>query len=285
MPKLLLYGFLGFAVPIILTVVLTLVAGVAWEQKVKNEVKELFAGGEGAPDGAVSEAELAGLPPIVQKWLRRAGVVGKPQATSVRLKQQGVIRTAKEQPWLPFTAVQYYTVAKPGFIWSAKVKAAPLIYLVGRDRYFNGAGHMLIKLLALKTVADGKGPEINQGALLRFLSEIMWFPSAALADCITWEPVDAHSARATMTYQGVTASGVFTFSEEGDPVKFTARRYASLSGGYSLETWSGVVLAYREFGGVRIPNKVDVMWNLATGDFSYWRGEITDIEYNVPALY
>jgi hypothetical protein len=48
---------------------------------------------------------------------------------------------------------------------------------------------------------------------------------------------------------------------------------------------SGVVLACREFRGICIPNQVEVMWNLATGDFSYWRGGVTDIEYNVPALY
>jgi hypothetical protein len=38
---------------------------------------------------------------------------------------------------------------------------------------------------------------------------------------------------------------------------------------------------YREAGGMRIPMKVDVLWHLDTGDFSYFRAEITEIEYNV----
>jgi Family of unknown function (DUF6920) len=29
-----------------------------------------------------------------------------------------------------------------------------------------------------------------------------------------------------------------------------------------------------------IPTRVEVAWNLASGDFSYFRGEITEIEYN-----
>ena len=66
--------------------------------------------------------------------------------------------------------------------------------IAGRDRYADGHGHMLIKLASLLTVADGAGPEIDQGTLLRYLGEIVWFPSAALRDYISWEAIDERSA-------------------------------------------------------------------------------------------
>ena len=286
MLRILFYLLGGLGVVIALLAAVSWVAERAWELKVKREVQELFAGAtEKTGDRIITEADLQGLPACVQKWLKKSKVTGKRRVGTVRLKQSGVIRTQEGQPWLPFEAVQYYTVDRPGFIWKARVKAAPLIHLVGRDRYFNGTGNMLIKFLVLKTVADGKGAKMNQGALLRFLSEIMWFPSATLSEYIRWEAVDENSARAIMTYKDVTASGVFTFSAQGDPVEFVAKRYRATDDGYSLDTWSGVVRGYREFGGVRIPAQVEVMWKFEAGDFSYFQGEVIELEYDVPMEY
>lgn len=241
--------------------------------------------GEAATSSLVAASDLEGLPASVQKWLQRANIVGKPRISTVYLKQKGVIRTREDQPWMPFEAVQYYVIDEPAYIWSARVKAASLIWLVGRDRYLDGKGNMLIKLLGLKTVADGKGKEIDQGTLLRFLSEIMWFPSAALSEYIRWEPVDGSSARAIMSYKGTTASGIFFFDKEGDVTRFTAQRYQANDDGYSLQNWSGSVLDadYRECSGLRIPAKAEGTWHLETGDFSYFRGEIMEFLINPTA--
>ena len=132
---------------------------------------------------------------------------------------------------------------------------------------------------------DARGKEIDQGTLLRYLAETMWFPTAALSDYIKWEEIDPTSARATMSYGGVTASGVFMFNGNGDPVNFIAKRYMEVNGQYILETWSIPLKEYSEFDGIRIPSKGEVVWKLKTGDFSWYRFEITEIEYNRPAVY
>jgi hypothetical protein len=51
--------------------------------------------------------------------------------------------------------------------------------------------------------------------MLRFLGEIVWFPSAALSPILTWEAIDGTSARATMRHGGLVESAVFAFSDEG----------------------------------------------------------------------
>ena len=53
---------------------------------------------------------------------------------------------------------------------------------------------MFIKAGGLITVADGTGPTFDQGTALRFLGEIIWFPSAALTRHITWQPIDERRA-------------------------------------------------------------------------------------------
>ena len=150
------------------------------------------------------------------------------------------------------------------------------------DRYLNGKGQMLIKLLSLFPVAESSGPEADQGTLLRYLAEIVWFPSAALRNYIRWRQVDMTTAEATMTYGGVTASGVFTFDVNGDMTKFEAKRYYYRPEGATLEDWMIQVEpnGYREFEGVRVAARASATWRLKEGDFTWYRLEVTDIRYN-----
>jgi len=186
---------------------------------------------------------------------------------------------------MPFEAEQYYTTDPPAFLWTASMKAFPLLSVKGRDLYHEGNGNMLIKVPPLITIADARGDEIDQGALARYLNEIMWFPTAYLDENIQWESIDSNSAKATMVYQGVTASAILCFNEKGELIDFIAQRYMTKGGKYSLETWATPIKEYRELNGLQLPVKGEGIWKLNSGDFSYIRLEIIDIEYNNASLY
>lgn len=233
----------------------------------------------------VQEEHVLGLPEPVQKHLKYAGIVGKRRVNTVRLKQRGHIRLKREQRWMPFTAEQYYTTNPPAFIWNSKVKFGPLTIATARDKYYQGNGNMLIKLFSLFKVVDATGPELNQGTLLRYLNEAMWFPSAYLEDYIQWEALNNSSAKATMSYLGVTASAILYFGEQGEITNFVAERYMTDADKYRLETWSTPITEYGEIKGVRIPIKGSGVWSLSDGDFEYIQVEIIDVEYNNPLAY
>jgi hypothetical protein len=144
---------------------------------------------------------------------------------------------------------------------------------------------MLIKIPPFATIADVRGEQINQGALLRYLNEIMWFPSAYLSDYIEWESIDSTSAKATITYGGVTASAILYFDAEGKMTNFEAQRYYIEGDKSSLETWTTPIKEYRDINGMRLPVKGEGVWKLDSGDFPYIKVEITDIEYDNPSLY
>jgi hypothetical protein len=74
---------------------------------------------------------------------------------------------------MPFEAEQVYSTEPPGFIWLAKARVAPPVHLMARDKFVDGKGNMLIRMLGLVTVADGRGPEMDQGAGLRYWSEVI----------------------------------------------------------------------------------------------------------------
>jgi len=71
--------------------------------------------------------------------------------------------------------------------------------------------------------------------MVRYLAEIVWFPSAALNDYIHWEQIDSTTAKATMTYVRITSSGLFKFDMDVNAISFEAKRYYDRKGGATLE--------------------------------------------------
>nr|WP_207751316.1 DUF6544 family protein [Anaeromonas frigoriresistens] len=260
------------------------IAKISFDRNVEKEVEELFRTVKNK-DEIVTKADIAELPNNVQKWLVYTGVVGKEKIVAVRLKQKADMRLEKDKPWMSVEAEQYFTTEDPGFIWKANIKVAPFFHISGRDKYQNGKGNMLIKILSIFPVADSKGKKIDQGTLLRYLAETMWFPTAALNEYITWEEIDDYNAKVTMTYGDITASGIFTFNDKGEVVNFEAERYGEFDGEMTLETWSIPVREYKEFEGIKIPTKGEVNWKLDTGDFNWFNFEVTEVEYNKPISY
>jgi hypothetical protein len=62
------------------------------------------------PADPVTEADLTRLPDPVQRYLRRAGVVGQPMVHDFHATWTGRIRSAPDADWMTFTAEQLNTV-------------------------------------------------------------------------------------------------------------------------------------------------------------------------------
>lgn len=265
------------------TAVLLAMTRSRFHRRISNEGADLLAAAGEWQTGLMTEADLAGLPEPVQRWLRYSRVIGKPRPSTVRLWQEGEFRMAADAKWMPFEAEEYYTIDPPGFIWIVRVQMAPGVTISGRDRYQQGQGSIDMRLLGLIPVAREADPKLDHGALLRYLNETMWFPAAALSPYISWEAIDANSARATMSYGGVSAPATFTFDDQGRLTNMIAERY--YLPGDELETWQTPIHSYDTFGGVRVASEGEGIWKLEDGDFAYIRLRVTDLEYDEPSLY
>jgi hypothetical protein len=252
---------------------------------VNHELNTFLPATQSLQKQIVTEEMLKPLPPVVQKWLRRTNIVGKEVIHVVHLKQQGEMRSKPNGKWMPVVAEQYNTIDKPGMIWTADVKAAPFIHMTARDKYENGKGNMLIKMMSLFPISNSKGNKIDQGTLVRYLAEITWFPSAALNRYIKWDQLSANRAEATMSYGGVMASGIFTFDNNGDVVSFEADRYLEGKEGSPLEKWFIQIEpnGYKTFNDMRIAAKSNVTWKLKSGDFTWFKVNVTELDYNPTA--
>jgi len=264
---------------IILLVVLISYHQQRFNARIRSETETLLASQINTSGTIVSRESLNHLPPVVQKWLIKSGVIGTEKAHIVHLKQKGMMRQKPEGKWSPMEAEQYITTDLPGFIWNGNIGSS-FMTINGRDKYLNGKGNMLIKIMSTIPINNSSGEEIDQGAMMRFLAEIVWSPSAALNDYIQWTYVNNTTANATMTNGNRKVSGIFFFDYEGDIVGFEGKRYGNFDGHFSLETWLVRILEHKEFDGIRIGNKCEVTWKLKQGDFAWLQLEVTEISYN-----
>jgi hypothetical protein len=253
---------------------------------VKNESAKLFQNIGTLNKSVITENDIAHLPKLVQKWITRSGAVGHHNVVSVRLKQKGEMRTKPNSRWMPFTANQYFNVNNPSFVWCTHVDAMPILPTVGCDKLVNGKGEMLINLAGLiPVINESKNEKINQGAMLRYLAEMCWFPTAALKNYVQWETIDATSVKATLTIKGKSVSGIFNFAKNGTLSSFEANRYYGGGKDSKLEKWKIENIEYKVFNNVEIPYKSKVIWKIEDQDFQWLRLEILDIEYNTQDIY
>ncbi|MFC4597243.1 DUF6544 family protein [Cohnella hongkongensis] len=251
----------------------------AFRKQMQEETRLLAQPGSDSSCFSAGEERLERLPPAVQRWLRLSHSLERAPLSLATISQEGVLRTRPEGRWMPFRAEQHSVIGSPSFIWKAKIRAAPGLSIYGRDLYRNRAADMLIRLMGVFTVGHARGPEIDQGSLVRYLAEIVWYPPAALSSHIVWESVGRDAAKAVITDGSISAEGTFYFQESGLPVRFEAQRYKEAGGTCTLEEWSVRMGAYKKFQGILLPSQVEVGWNLRTGPFQWLRLEVKEARF------
>ena len=81
---------------------------------------------------------------------------------------------------------------------------------------------MLVKLGSIFPIVNTIGKEMDQGSMMRYLDEMLWFPSAFLRKNLAFEPVDDRSTKITLTDLGRSVTATIFFDNESSvqwPVK------------------------------------------------------------------
>lgn len=227
--------------------------------------------------------ELEGLPPPVQRYLRIALREGQPVIASLRMRHAGTFNIGDDrEQWRPFTSDQLVVTRRPGFDWDGRVTMMPGLTVRVHDAYVAGEGVLHAAVLGFFTVADLRGTrEVAEGELMRFFAECPWYPTALLpSQGVRWEPLDAQSAKATLTDGDITVSLTFTFTGDGliDTVRAESR-WRTVGERIIPTPWQGRFWNYEERDGMRVPMEGEVAWLLPDGPRPYWRGRIADLEY------
>jgi len=234
------------------------------------------------PAGVVTEADLAPLPPILQTFLRRAGVVGQPRVGRFRTRFEGEMRVGHGGRWMPVRAVQHTFLKPPAryFLLDATLFGLPLRVL---HRMVGAAATMRVKVLSLFTVVDAKGPEMDQSEAVTFFNDLcLLAPGALLEVPVRWEQTGPATALGHYSHGGGTVTATLTFSPEGDLTGFTSGdRYQSADGRhFARYPWSTPAREHRLYGDLRLPSAGDAVWHEPDGEFLYARFRFTEIVPN-----
>ena len=243
-----------------------------------KEVKTLFSQSKNISNKRFNYSQLIGLPEPVQRYFKHVLKNGQPYISYARITHDGEFKPGFDKDWTNIKGEQYATTEKPGFIWKGTTSM-----FVARDMYIADQGRLTVSLFSVFKIVDAKGEQYNQGELLRWLGESILYPTNFLPDeRLQWEPVDAQSAKLTLSYNGFSLFFIITFNEIGEIVQMETKRYMDEK---NLETWVIKSANYKEINDVMVPLSFEVLWRLKKGDFSYARFNIKKIEYNNPLRF
>jgi len=238
-----------------------------------NKVKELLSISEDISANVFWYQQLTDLPEPVQRYFKHVLKAGQPYISYVSLKHDGQFRTGLDKKWINIKGEQYFTTEKPGFIW----KGSTTLF-TACDMYIGGKGRLVVTLLSLFNILDGKGEQYNQGELLRWLGESVWFPTNLLPDHRKqWSYINSQTAKLTCNINGLSLFFIVTFNEVGEITQMETKRYFDEK---NLETWLCKMSNYNELNNILVPTTTEAIWKLEQGDQSYAKFNVTGIKYN-----
>lgn len=267
---------------VILIAVVMAYSAYSFNKTVNAEIDGLLAKAKTPDKTILTDAMISDLPSVVQKWLNNSGAIGKEVAYNVHLRQELLMLMKPEQTdWTNATAKQYFTMDPPAFNWSVDLQMNPLMPVAGRDKFEDGKGAMTIKLFSMFPMVDvSDNAKVDQAALQRYLSEIVWFPSAAVSPYISWRGIDEHTAEATLSYGGTTGSATFHFDDDGNFTKLVAMRYKGADDAEPSE-WTVRALKTEALNGIKVPVECEVDWAMQNGTWTWLKLKVTGVEYNL----
>lgn len=228
------------------------------------------------------ETDFEATPSAIQKYIANAGYIGTKKMNSLHMEYLDVdFKQGKNGPSLKIDYIQNNYVKEPARM--ALILSSMFgIPFQGYDYYSDGVGGMKGVIAKLLTLFDQKGLEMDVACLVTFLAESMFFPSVLLQDYISLEEINDHQVKATITFREQKASGIFTFNEEYEMTSFTTKDRAVVNTDGTTENvpWTAACDRYvTGADGIKRPTTFKAIWNYSDGDFIYFDGQISRIDY------
>lgn len=250
-----------------------------------KEVQARFASAGYTGSEIISDHHMAHLPEKVKEYIHLTGFAEHEKIRNVFLKASGQIRSSEKSGWMKFSSEQYNFFDSPfrAFYINARKMGIPA---TGLHLYKNETATMKIKLMGMFTIADAKGPEMNQAETVTLLNDMCFMaPGTLINPQIKWEVTGKNEVKAIFTNGNIKVSAKLFFDNDGRLVNFISNdRFETDGKTYNNYPWETPVTAYSKFGGYFLPSKADVIYKRPEGDFCYLKFRLEEIKYNVKKL-
>jgi hypothetical protein len=263
---------------LVLVVIVIILFRINYTRNFEKNINLLYSNLINATENSFSYSQLEELPQPVQKYFKLAIPANQPYIRCVRLKHVGQFKTAPDKPSKDIIGEQYFITSSPGFIWKGKLGP-----VTAQDMYLVDKGKLSVSLLETFPIMKTEGETVDQGELLRWLGESVWFPTNLLPnDQLEWEPIDSATAKLIYNHNNLSIYFIVSFNEKGEITQLQTERYYK---GKNLVTWIGHCSGYKMIHGFTIPTEIKATWKLNTGDHTYANFKLTEIEYDIPEKF
>lgn len=247
-----------------------------------RDAASLLAAESRSAPGIVTEADLAPYPQLLQRYLRRAGVVGKPRVRSVRLTFTAQMRNDAASPWMESTATQYEFYEPPARLFFMQASRGGVPFDVFH-RYVGDEATFEVRVAGLIPVVNQSGPLMTRSETVTLFNDMcLLAPGSLIGAPVTWTVVDDSSLHARYTNAGHTIEAVLSFDANGDVQNFVSHdRGKEVEGRQIVTAWDTPVGAYATFEGVRIVSQAEARYDENGTQSAYGRFTITGAEFNV----
>ena len=219
-------------------------------------------------ESVFTEPDIAHLPEPLQNHFRTAGIIGQPIMSGFYMfvPSAPLYPSSDDSPLILDYHLHVFAHAP---IRLAYMRTSMFgIPFEAYDSFQNGNGFMRGVIGKVFTLFNETGIEMDRGLLLTYLGEFAMLPSLIFSDYITWEAIDAHNVRATITHDGISGSGIFTLGDDGFIRYFrtSERARVNTDGSIDFLDWS-IVYGYwaENESGMYIPTHFKVIWHEPQG--------------------
>lgn len=139
-------------------------------------------------------------------------------------------------------------------------------------------------LFGLMPVVRVDGLDHHRAAFGRVVAEgAFWAPASLLpGEFVRWEPIDENSARAVVTFGSFEQAVDVTVDEAGAPTMVVIQRWSNANSAklYREQPFGGYLSEFHEFGGYRLPTRVEGGNLIGTPDyFPFFKADVTAIRF------
>jgi hypothetical protein len=218
-----------------------------------------------------TKEDIKDLPSPVQKYFKYCGYLGTQKMSYMKATFKNVDFKMSGNKTIKINYTQYNFVDKPQRF--ALIDSALYgIPFEGFDSYKNGIGRMKGTIAKTITLFDQRGESMDKASLVTILAECLAIPNVALQDYIQWEEIDETHVKGIITYYGISASGIFTFDENGLMLSFrTKDRLATNMDGSTVEAeWTAAISEYQTINGLKQLKVLQSIWHYPEDDSIYF---------------
>lgn len=223
---------------------------------------------------------VAGLPEPARRYFTYTISPGTPllPVAEIDMTGQFSLGTREAPNYQPMEARQILA-APDGFVWAMRTRGGLPVSGSDSGRWTRFRIFGLIPVARL-----GGDPDHTRSAFGRYVAEaVFWTPAALLpGPGVTWETVDADTARVTVRHGDLAQAVDVTVDAQGRPVQVMFQRWSDANPDkvHRLQPFGGYMSDFRDVGGYRLPFRVEAGNMFGTDEyFPFFLADITEIRF------